>query len=64
MCRKARQEAVSNDFLLCFVLVGVRGFEPLPFVLCRSFASTASAFCAQRSSTFAEVLGGVVGVAV
>ena len=28
MCRKARQEAASGDSLLCFVLVGVRGFEP------------------------------------
>ncbi len=25
---KARQEAASHDLLLCFVLVGVRGFEP------------------------------------
>jgi hypothetical protein len=28
MCRKARQEACSRDFLLCLLLVGVRGFEP------------------------------------
>jgi hypothetical protein len=28
MCLKAKQEAVSWDFLLCLFLVGVRGFEP------------------------------------
>ncbi len=64
MCLKTRQEASSHDSLLSLNLVGVRGFEPLPFVLYRSFEYSAFAICAHRPSTFVEGSGGVAGVAV
>ena len=59
-----RIEPREGGFLAWFVRVGVRGFEPLPFVLYCSLTSTASTFCAHRPPTFAGVLGGVTSVAV
>jgi hypothetical protein len=59
MCLKVRQEDDSDDFLLCFVLVGVRGFEPLPSVRYRSLefmASVIRAHCSRKSWKILSVL--------